>query len=208
MSDVKVMELLASKICHDLISPVGAIGNGVEFLEESGGTDEEAAKLIAFSSAQASAKLKVFRMAYGAGGADSGIKPEEVHATFDDLIKADGKIKLNWNPLAKLGPEERPQGFAKILMCALLLAHDSLPKGGTITVLPGEGADILVVAEGDKAHPKDGTPDALAHKTTPDQLEPKTIHAYVSTAYARSYGAKIGISETKENRVVFTVSFG
>jgi histidine phosphotransferase ChpT len=206
LSDTKILELLASKICHDLISPVGAIGNGVEFLEESSG-DAEAVSLIAFSAAQAAAKLKVFRMAYGAGGADAGIKPEEVHVTFEDLIKADKKVKQNWNPNAKLGPDERPAGFAKVLMCSLLLAHDSLPKGGTITVLPGKGSQVLVVAEGERAHPKDGTPKALAHDVGPDQLEPKTIHPYVTTLIAKDYDVKVSIAESVEGRVVFAIDF-
>ena len=80
-----VIELLASRICHDLVSPVGAINNGVEFMEETGDDAEqraEALNLIAHSASQASAKLMAFRIAYGSGGRDPNIKPEDVQKAF------------------------------------------------------------------------------------------------------------------------------
>jgi len=67
--DTDILELMASKVCHDLISPIGAVNNGIEFLTEMGpDAGEEVTDLIAFSASQASAKLKAFRMAYGVGG--------------------------------------------------------------------------------------------------------------------------------------------
>ncbi|HRQ61461.1 MAG TPA: hypothetical protein PLO23_08135, partial [Alphaproteobacteria bacterium] len=97
--DIHVLELLASKICHDLISPVGAVANGVEFLEdmEIEGADDILG-LINFSAKQGSAKLQAYRMAYGAGGADSSIKPEDVHKIFGSFIALDEKVKQDWDP--------------------------------------------------------------------------------------------------------------
>jgi histidine phosphotransferase ChpT len=84
--DVAMLEVLASKICHDLISPIGAVNNGVELIEDMGpDAGPEATALIAFSAQQASAKLQAFRMAYGIGGADSNIKPEDVHKAIELL---------------------------------------------------------------------------------------------------------------------------
>src|SRR5690606_38058321 len=93
-----VIELLASRICHDLVSPVGAINNGVEFMED-GGPDsmDEALGLISHSASQASAKLMAFRIAYGAGGRDANIKPEDIQKAFSALISADGKISQTWD---------------------------------------------------------------------------------------------------------------
>src|SRR3954470_6811530 len=86
-----VLELLASRVCHDLISPVGAVHNGVEFLQETGvEAGAEAVALIAHSAQQASAKLQIFRLAYGAGGRDPNIKPEDVKKAFASLVDADG----------------------------------------------------------------------------------------------------------------------
>ena len=70
---------------------------------------------------QASGKLQCYRMAYGAGGADTSIKPEDVHKIFSLMIESDGKVTQNWDPYAPIGPEDRPPAFAKILMCALIL---------------------------------------------------------------------------------------
>src|SRR5688500_6225011 len=89
-----VIELLARRICHDLVSPVGAINNGVEFMEEMGDAPEqrkEALGLISHSASQAAAKLMAFRIAYGSGGRDANIKPEDVQKAFSQLITADGK---------------------------------------------------------------------------------------------------------------------
>lgn len=207
LCDVKILELLASKICHDLISPVGAVNNGVEFLQEMGAdAGEDVTALISFSAAQATAKLKAFRLAYGAGGADVGIKPEEVYIAFEDLIKGDNKIKQDWDPHAPLGPAERPAGFAKLLMCALLLAHDSLPKGGTVKVLP-EGDHIVIRAEGANARPREGTPAALAHETPVEKLEPKTVHPYISALCAKIYNASLALAESGDGFVVYRLSF-
>ena len=81
-----VLELLASRICHDLISPVGAVNNGVEFLEEMGAdAGAEAIQLIAHSARQASVRLQAFRICYGTGGRDSNIKPEDIKKAFEAL---------------------------------------------------------------------------------------------------------------------------
>lgn len=114
--DTDILELMASKICHDLISPIGAVNNGIEFLTEMGpDAGEEVTDLIAFSASQASAKLKAYRMAYGAGGADDSIKPEEVHRAIEDIVGAEKKIVQEWDPYAPLGYEDRPKAFARCL---------------------------------------------------------------------------------------------
>lgn len=103
-----VLELLASRICHDLVSPVGAINNGVRFMEEMGedpAQRAEALNLISHSATQASAKLMAFRIAYGAGGRDPNIKPEDVQKAFSQLISGDGKITQAWDPHGNLGPK-------------------------------------------------------------------------------------------------------
>mgnify|MGYP003391873472 CR=1 FL=1 len=198
---IKILELLASKICHDLISPVGAISNGVEFLEEMGpDAGKEVTDLIAFSSTQASAKLKAFRMAYGAGGADTSIKPVDVFNIFEDMIKGDAKVKQNWNPQDQIGPEDRPPGMTKILMCVLLLTLDCLPKGGTVSV-KADGDAILIRAEGENGGLKANVQDALAGSLA--DVETKTVHPYVTGLMAKEYGFDIGVAETGTGFAVF-----
>ena len=134
MSDIKntaaVMEMLASRICHDIISPVGAINNGIELMQEMGpeGVDD-GLELVAYSANQSSAKLAAFRLAYGAGGRDPHMKPEDVQKIFGALIKDEGKISQTWDPFGNLGPDPLPLGYCKMLMCAMMLAMECLPKG-------------------------------------------------------------------------------
>jgi hypothetical protein len=100
--DAVMLEVLASKICHDLISPIGAVNNGVELIEDMGpDAGPEATALIAFSAQQASAKLQAFRMAYGTGGADANIKPDDVFKAIELIINQDKKIKQEWNVFRK-----------------------------------------------------------------------------------------------------------
>ncbi|MFP4314148.1 MAG: histidine phosphotransferase family protein [Alphaproteobacteria bacterium] len=192
MIDIGLMELLTSKICHDLISPIGAVANGVEFMEEMGAdAGEEATSLIKFSALQASAKLQSYRMAYGAGGGDTSIKPEDVHTTFNKFIELDKKIKQDWNPYGPLGPEERSAGFSKLLMCALILCAECLPKGGTIKVEEA-GANITrIKASGEDAALKEPMAAALDHSMPREAVEPRYVHAYITHLLADQYGFEL-----------------
>jgi histidine phosphotransferase ChpT len=187
--DIHVLELLASKICHDLISPVGAVANGVEFLEdmEIEGADDILG-LITFSAKQGSAKLQAYRMAYGAGGADSSIKPEDVHKIFGAFIELDNKVKQDWDPYAPLGPEDRPAAFGKILMCVLILCVEALPKGGTITLKAGDNNTVVFEATGDDGHLKPDLVKALSESIPAEALSPRQMHAFTTRLLLKNYG--------------------
>ncbi len=206
--DIQILELLASKICHDLISPIGAVNNGVEFLEEMGAeAGEEITGLISFSAAQASAKLQAFRMAYGAGGADSALKPEDVHKLFEMLIGPDGKIRQDWDPHAPIGPEILPHGFCKILMACLLLAMECLPKGGTITVSGAAGSNQThIKAQGENVTFKDRAEKALALAVDCESLGPTLIHAYVTGLLAKNYNFSIATNSAENDFALLTLT--
>ncbi|MBX2834370.1 MAG: hypothetical protein KTR28_05290 [Micavibrio sp.] len=204
--DTHVLELLTSKICHDLISPIGAVNNGIEFMVEMGGGDE-ATDLIAYSAKSASSKLQAFRMAYGAGGADGSIKPEDVHKAVEAMIEADGKVKQVWDPYADFGYGfERPEGFAKALICAFLLALDSLPKGGELDIEGVQGG-LKVVATGQNAVFKELVPQALMGDVETSQLSPKIIHAYVSGLLLRQYGFIITAGDPADNAITILLHY-
>ena len=204
--DVGILELLASKICHDLISPIGAVNNGIEILEEMGpDAGQEVTDLISYSAAQASAKLQAYRMAYGAGGADTGIKPEDVHKAIEGMVSADKKIKQHWDPHAPLGPSERPSGFSKMLISMILLGMECLPKGGAIAVV-GEGEDVIVKVAGPDANMRAGFADALSLKLPREKLEPKFMHAYITGVVAREYGFTTSSDETLTDTVTLRFS--
>lgn len=205
--DIGILELLASKICHDLISPIGAVNNGIEFLEDMGAEDsDEVLELISFSAGQASAKLRAFRMAYGAGGADTSIKPEDVHATIEAIVGSEKKIIQTWDPYAPLGPDERPAGFCKILISTILLAMDCLPKGGKISVIGHGPQSVIVTADGENARLRDNSGEALSLKMPRASLEPKYVHAYITGLLAKNYNLGLSATLGKPESVEFTIT--
>jgi histidine phosphotransferase ChpT len=202
-----VLELLASRICHDLISPVGAVHNGVEFLQEMGAdAGEEAVNLITHSAQQASAKLQAFRLAYGAGGRDPNIKPEDVHKTFENLILGYEKITHDWDPHGNIGFEDRPAGYCKTLMGTLMLAQECLPKGGKITVEAGKtDSETLVIAKGQDAAPRPQIIQALDHSLSTDAMDPRLVHPYALSAIAKHYGLLITVAEQDTGTVTLSI---
>src|SRR6476659_4664737 len=130
--------LLCSRVCHDLISPVGAIVNGIEVLEEEKdeATKEFALDLIKKSANTASAKLQFCRIAFGAAGSagaqiDTGAA-EKISRGFLE----DEKTKLEWN-LPRLFMAKNK---VKLLLNMLLIAGQAIPRGGKMTIDPiGEG---------------------------------------------------------------------
>jgi histidine phosphotransferase ChpT len=143
--------LLCSRVCHDLISPVGAIVNGLEVMEED--KDEEtktfALELIKKSAHQASAKLQFCRLAFGAAGsAGAQIDLGDAEKAARGLME-DGKTTLTWNPPRLLLAKNR----VKLLLNMLLIATGCIPRGGTLTidaVASGDDpvAGFIVVASG------------------------------------------------------------
>lgn len=204
-----VIELLASRMCHDLVSPVGAINNGVEFMEDVGDDAEqrqEAMNLISHSASQASAKLMAFRIAYGAGGKDPNIKPEDVQKAISQLIGPEGKISQAWDPYGNLGPKPLPFGFCKILMCTMMLGMECLVKGGYISVRPGEEANqTIVIAEGKDVLLRDNVEEALKQALSPEELDPRLVHPYAIGVIAEHYGYGITLGDRREDKVSFII---
>ena len=126
--------LLGSRICHDLISPIGAISNGIELLMMDGnsGQSPELA-LIVDSVANANARIRFFRVAFGATGTnDQRIGRAEVMGIVGDLTRG-GRLGIDWQTPADLSRRE-----VKIAFLAILCLETALPQGGSITTEQGE----------------------------------------------------------------------
>jgi histidine phosphotransferase ChpT len=153
--------LLCSRVCHDLISPVGAIVNGLEVLEEN--KDEEtktfALDLIKKSANQASAKLQFCRLAFGAAGsAGAQIDLGDAERVARGLL-ADDKTSIVWNLPRELLAKNR----VKLLLNMLLIAAGAIPRGGTLTFDPAEGsAGFRISAAGLNARLTETTATLLA----------------------------------------------
>lgn len=123
--------LLCSRVCHDIISPVGAINNGLELLDE-GGADEDAMDLIRSSALNASVRLKFARLAFGASGSvGASIDTGEAEKAVRDFVSADKKTDVTWS-----GPRAIiPKNKVKLLLNLFLVAYGAIPRGGTIDVV-------------------------------------------------------------------------
>ena len=121
--------LLCSRVCHDIISPVGAINNGLELLDE-GGADADAMNLIRISARNASARLQFARLAFGAAGsAGMLIDTGDAEGVAIAFLKNE-KPELVWNGKRALLPKNK----VKLLLNLILIANAAIPRGGKITV--------------------------------------------------------------------------
>ena len=140
LSALDLAALVASRVCHDIISPVGAITNGLEVLDEENAEDmkEFAMDLIRKSARQASAKLQFARLAFGAAGsAGAEIDLGDAHSVAAGFL-ANEKADLDWQVPRLLMPKNR----VKLLLNLILLANQCVPRGGLITVtMSGEAAN-------------------------------------------------------------------
>lgn len=194
--DIRVAELLCSRLCHDLVSPVGAVNNGVELIEEMGeDIRDEAIGLIAHSAAQAWRRLRLFRIAYGAAGADGLIGYGEIRQAAEAFLEG-GKISLAWD--SSMDQAEETAGSAKVLLNLIVLAQESLPYGGVIHIY----ADGLpaVAASGRQAVVGDEALAALAGSVAVDALSARNVHPYVTGRFADRFGFKLDLRQQGAER--------
>ncbi len=131
LSGPDLASLLCSRVCHDVISPVGAINNGLELLDE-GGTDDDAMDLIRTSALNASVRLKFARLAFGASGsAGASIDTGEAEKAAKDFAAAEKKAEVSWNGPRAIVAKNR----VKLLLNLFLVAYGAIPRGGNVDVL-------------------------------------------------------------------------
>lgn len=129
LSAADLAALLCSKVCHDIISPVGAINNGLELLDE-GGADEDAMNLIKQSARTASARLQFARIAFGAAGS-AGVQIDTGDAQNVAIQYMRGeKAELTWEGQRVLMPKNK----VKLLLNLMLVANAAIPRGGKLAV--------------------------------------------------------------------------
>ena len=206
--DLRVMELIASKLCHDLVSPVSAISNGVELIEDIGkSVTDEAMKLIGDSVTQASRRLKLFRIAYGRAGGENHIGVNDVRQVIANYFLG-GKIALHW-------PEGQPdtalaeqRGFLKTLLNVLMLAEEVLAYGGNVTLesAEGEAPSCRLIIAGRAAHLSPAHQEALEGRTPIEDLTPRTIQAYVTGCFAEQFGLRLAASAASADRLDLVLS--
>jgi histidine phosphotransferase ChpT len=195
--------LLCSRVCHDLISPSGAIVNGLEVLEES--TDEEtrsfALDLIKKSARTASARLQFCRIAFGASGSSAAqIDLGDAESVARGFVE-DEKVKLSWNLARALVPKNR----VKLLLNMILVAAQSIPRGGIVAV-EGEGLPeamtYRILARGLNARIAQAVPALLAGEPESGIVDAHGIQPFYTGLLARTSGLAVTIEADGDAIVV------
>ena len=177
--DRDLTALIGSRICHDLISPLGAIGNGVELLQLSGMADSPEMALIAESVTNANLRIRYFRVAFGAAPDNQMIAENEIRATLAPGV--DGrKIEIDWQPNG-----DQPRTAVKLAFLLLQCFETAMPWGGQIGVVC-DGNHWQIRGEANKLKIE---PDLWAMLSTPQpdtDVPPAQVHfALVAPELAR-----------------------
>jgi histidine phosphotransferase ChpT len=198
--------LLCSRVCHDLISPTGAIVNGLEVLDEQESDQETrdfALELIKKSARTASARLQFCRLAFGAAGsAGAQIDVGDAHNMARAFLE-DDKTKLVWNLPRILLPKNR----VKLLLNMLIIAGQAIPRGGTITVDPigsGEGLGFRLAASGLNARIPQAVPALLEGASENGSVDAHAIQPFYAGLLARACGVKVELKAEGEAIIITT----
>ncbi|WP_439924271.1 histidine phosphotransferase ChpT [Nitrobacter sp. JJSN] len=199
---LELAALLCSRVCHDLISPVGAIVNGLEVLDDNPKPDDRefALDLIRKSAKTASARLQFCRLAFGAAGSagaqiDLGDAQNMAKGHFED-----GKITIAWNLPRLLLPKNK----VKLVLNLLVIAQQTIPRGGVLTVDPlgeGEAMGFQITAAGLNARIPQTIADLLASGPV-GTVDAHAVQPYYTRLLAEACGISIAFVADSEKVVV------
>ena len=185
--------MLMSRMAHELAGPVGAIANGVEFMQEVEEGAADAVDLIADSARRAAGRLQFYRLAYGGSGRSTSDETVFVDAArgFVD----EGGVALSWPPGSAQDLIDRPGG-AKLLLTAIEITRGALLRGGTVTVdaLPGM---VQVTAEGPKPTLATEIRDNLTGDGPVETVEvtARSVHCLYARLLAADAGARLALAQ-------------
>jgi histidine phosphotransferase ChpT len=200
IGDLELAALISSRICHDVISPVGAIANGLEMLaeEQDEAMREQTMTLIRKSASQASAKLQFARLAFGAAGsAGAEIDLRDAERVARDFVQG-AKHTLSWQG----PPATLPKNKVKLLLNLVALGVVALPRGGAVNVIiEGEGpaARFVVRAQGDPARLSEQVMSLLSGANG-GTIDAHSIQPYYAHRVARAAGMTVSV-ETRDKEV-------
>ena len=198
---MELAALLTSKVCHDLISPIGAVNNGLEVLTDENSADmrDFAMDLIQKSAEQVSAKLKFCRMAYGAGSAaGSEINLDDAGAVAQGFFQSD-KMTISWN-----APNENiAKDGVKLLLNLAVIASSAIPRGGELTVdVQTAPVAFSLRATGMNARIPAGVIEALAGAVPEEGVDAHSIQNHYTGLVAVRAGMTVDIREDGESILI------
>ena len=206
-SSIDLASLLCSRLCHDLLSPVGALSNGLELLTEEKDPEmrQRCFELLEQSARISADKLKFFRLAFGAaGGFGEFVPTEEPRSLIDALVAGNDRIAVNWG----LAAEALPKPAVKVLLNLAQIGMDALVRGGTLDIgaeLNGGTCEIVVRAAGPKIAFDPAIGQALDGSMPEEELSSRTAAAHMIHMLAGQSGGGIQYAITPEALVMGAV---
>jgi len=198
---------LCSRLCHDLLSPVGAMTNGLELLvdEKDPAMRQRCFELLEQSARISADKLKFFRLAFGAaGGFDETIATSEPQALIEALVANNGRIEMNW----VVGADPLPKPAVKVLLNFALIAIEALVRGGTLDIAAERRdnlCEIAVRATGPRIAFDATVGRALAGELIASELSSRTAPAAMLQQLAAAVGGELQYALTDDALVLGAV---
>ncbi len=203
----ELASLLCSRLCHDLLSPVGALNNGLELLAEEKDPEMRArcVELLEQSATTSAAKLKFFRLAFGAaGGYGDRVPAEEPQELINALVAGNDRITVNW----AIAGDQLPKPAVKVLLNLAQIGIDALVRGGTLDIGSEvrDGADeIAIRAQGERIAFDTTIGAALDGSLAPDELSSRTAAAHMLHLTAKAQGGGIQFHRSDDALVLGAV---
>ncbi len=205
ISPVDFASLLCSRLCHDLLSPIGALNNGLELLADE--TDPEmrqrCLELLNESARVSANKLKFFRLAFGAaGGFGERVDVREARGAVEGLLGDNKRLTLHW----AVEEPELPKAAVKVLLNLALIAGDTLVRGGAVTIgseETAEATEIVLRAEGPRIVLDPDLRSTLTNGAGSEAVTPRAAAAFLVHAIASEAGGSVIVSEPVEGTLLF-----
>ena len=208
MNSVELASLLCSRLCHDLLSPVGALNNGIELLADEQDPDmrERCLELLAESARATANKLKFFRLAFGAGGGfGDEIDTREARTALEGLYGADKRTELGW----MVADDKLPKGAVKLLLNLAMIAGDALVRGGRLDVgaeRRNGALEMVIRAEGPRILLDPKLRETIAQGHSGGEVEPRAAGAWLAHTLVKEAGGSIQLSNPEEEALLIGVT--
>lgn len=199
--------LMCSRLCHDMLSTVGALSNGLELLADEKDPEMRARcmELLEQSAKVSTNKLKFFRLAFGAAGGFGGAVPvEEAQSVIDALVSDAKGVTQNW----AISESSLPKPAVKVMLNLAHIALDALIRGGTLDIgaeLQGGNVEIVVRASGDRLAFDDNIGRAIQGELAPGELSSRTAAAHMIATLAEEMGGGLQYKKTDTSLVMGAV---
>ena len=202
MTDLKLTAMLCSRLCHDLVGPIGAISNGIEILEDETDPDmrEQAIGLLARSAKQATGRLRFYRLAFGAaGGEEMPVSLAEARQAAVGMFEAD----LNWAE-ADGGDPSLGKTAMRLVLNLIIIAGGSLIRGGDLFVRmapAGDGWRVELTASGPTVKVDEQVLSILRGEQAVDDIETRMVQPLYTSLLAKAIASQIYLSQAGEGRL-------